>query len=851
MPYLSIFLLSFSSLSFEIMLARFFLISQWNHMSFMVISIALLGYAASGRVSHRTAQKELDNILLITYSTVAVLIYFFLNLIPIDFFRILTDRVQLLYLLITYIILAIPFFITGLAISRAYSFQPGKSGKIYLANMGGSATGVALPFLLLGTLNEGEIFLISALIPLIAVFVKSDKKYHSPFMYSYKKPKFCLYNFLYKITGTAIIIVSLFIFYTNYANLASFRVSQYKILSQILKFPNTKIIKQTVNIRERADLVESPYIRFAPGLSLSYTKPIIGGKALILNGDTIFSLHHILFPKSVPAFPSYTLSFVGYILLTGREKPINKALIIERGGGLALLSAILEKNRGELKKADVVVNSKELYKTLLTLHKQNSSYISHGEKSKWINIIYDNPRAHVQNLVNLINPNFQKPSFSQSKNQPGYDLIQIENWGSSVPGMASTTEEFLFTVNAILSYLKILNTNGILTISRKLILPPSDSLRIFLTALKALSTTVTDNPQNHIVALRNWDTYTIIVSKKPINMADISRLKLFTQRMSFDFIYYPGIRYEETNKFNIYKKPFFYNTFNSFLKILSSESKNTQKAKYIFPNRLKKYLKNYYLDVAPQSDARPFQNKFIKLTRVFKYFKSTGNRPYKLLMSGEVIVAVVFMEGLILAAFILFIPLSDRKKPGQPTLFIYFSLLGCGFMFIEMAFIKTLTLIIDNSIISFSIVLFTVLIFSGIGGKLSDTLRVKRYPLLNILSLLFLLIFFLEYQKIIQNLLSLSKLWRLGVSLLPFILISLTIGLPFPLGIRYLTSTKDERSYAWTINGTISVLATVVSEYITFSLGIDKLLLLGLLSYTGILLIWLLLLYRRSSISLH
>ena len=43
----AIFLISLSSLTFEVLLARVFSISQWHHLSFMVISIALFGFGAA------------------------------------------------------------------------------------------------------------------------------------------------------------------------------------------------------------------------------------------------------------------------------------------------------------------------------------------------------------------------------------------------------------------------------------------------------------------------------------------------------------------------------------------------------------------------------------------------------------------------------------------------------------------------------------------------------------------------------------------------------------------------------------------------------------------------------------
>ena len=44
----AVFLIGLSTLAFEVLLTRVFSITQWNHLSFMVISIALFGFAASG-----------------------------------------------------------------------------------------------------------------------------------------------------------------------------------------------------------------------------------------------------------------------------------------------------------------------------------------------------------------------------------------------------------------------------------------------------------------------------------------------------------------------------------------------------------------------------------------------------------------------------------------------------------------------------------------------------------------------------------------------------------------------------------------------------------------------------------
>jgi len=47
-PLLSVFILSAAALAYQVLLIRLFSIIHWHHFAFMVISIALLGYGASG-----------------------------------------------------------------------------------------------------------------------------------------------------------------------------------------------------------------------------------------------------------------------------------------------------------------------------------------------------------------------------------------------------------------------------------------------------------------------------------------------------------------------------------------------------------------------------------------------------------------------------------------------------------------------------------------------------------------------------------------------------------------------------------------------------------------------------------
>ena len=60
-PLVSIFILSAAALAYEVLLIRLFSIVHWHHFAFMVISIALLGYGASGSLITVFQRRLLDN----------------------------------------------------------------------------------------------------------------------------------------------------------------------------------------------------------------------------------------------------------------------------------------------------------------------------------------------------------------------------------------------------------------------------------------------------------------------------------------------------------------------------------------------------------------------------------------------------------------------------------------------------------------------------------------------------------------------------------------------------------------------------------------------------------------------
>ena len=181
LTYLGVFLLSMASLAFEITLTRVFSVAQWYHFAFMTVSIALLGFGASGSFlalfpslaesDGRAGPRAHSYTILATLFALSIVgSYLTINTIPFDSYRIAWERRQLLYLAIYYLSLALPFFFSGLIVGALLAAQPAKASTLYASNLAGSALGclaavAALPFLggagtvmlsaLLGTLAAG------------------------------------------------------------------------------------------------------------------------------------------------------------------------------------------------------------------------------------------------------------------------------------------------------------------------------------------------------------------------------------------------------------------------------------------------------------------------------------------------------------------------------------------------------------------------------------------------------------------------------------------------------------------------------------------------------------------------
>jgi hypothetical protein len=146
-PRIGVFLVSLAALSFEVALIRLFSVAFSYHFAFMVVSLALLGYGASGSflavfpwLLNRNPCRFLS-LSALFFSVTCVGAYAVSNYLPFDPFRISWDRLQLVYLFADYLLLSIPFFFSGLCISGALTHFANEAGRIYFSDLAGAGVG--------------------------------------------------------------------------------------------------------------------------------------------------------------------------------------------------------------------------------------------------------------------------------------------------------------------------------------------------------------------------------------------------------------------------------------------------------------------------------------------------------------------------------------------------------------------------------------------------------------------------------------------------------------------------------------------------------------------------------------
>lgn len=144
-------------------------------------------------------------------------------------------------------------------------------------------------------------------------------------------------------------------------------------------------------------------------------------------------------------------------------------------------------------------------------------------------------------------------------------------------------------------------------------------------------------------------------------------------------------------------------------------------------------------------------------------------------------------------------------------------------MFVEISLMQKFILFLGHPMYSISVVLTTLLIFSGIGSFTSAKLggKIERTAAIAIAAIAAMTAFYLTaLPGIFSAALGLPLPGRVALSVLLLAPTSFAMGMPFPAGIRKIGALRPEFvPWACGVNGGMSVLSSIVAVIIAMVVG--------------------------------
>ncbi|GAK58987.1 spermidine synthase-like protein [Candidatus Vecturithrix granuli] len=805
----SIFFISMAILAYEICLMRIFAITQWHHFAYMIISIALLGFGASGTVISLCRSRFKNHFFFYyrgfsgLFPLTILLSYVLSQQIRFNPFEIVWNPRQIYAIVAYYLVLFVPFFLAAMCLGLVFIRYPEHIGWFYGANLLGSGCGVLV---VVGCLMLWHPVLVLYNIIAVAMIGMSMGWIGFPGKRSMALP------------SMSMLLIWLGIFSLLWISLKTdplrlrqtMRISEYKGLSMAQHFPDARILTESVSPLGVVHTVSSPIIRHAPGISLNYAGEIPSQIGLFVDSEQAGAISSA---KHLEYLDFLTSTLVYHV------RPAVSALILGAGGGTDVFNAL---NHG-MKTIDAV----ELNPDIIDL-------VQH-RFAAWTAGLYSRPEVRI---INQEARGFVEAASSR------YDTIHIsllDAFGSSAAGVYALHENYLYTVEAMQRYYSCLTPDGILSITRWVKFPPRDSIKLFATAIEALETLHVPHPSKHIVSIRSWATNTLLVSASPFTPEEISIIRTFCQERSFDPNYFHGMKDYEANRYNQLPSPEHFRAMQAIL----------------FGDR-EKFYASYPYYVRPARDHRPYFFNFFTWKHFSTFLETMENGLIPFIEWGYLVLIGTLLQAIIVSLFLILLPLFVLRKKKQTCRFrvaiiLYFTCLGLGYLFIEMVCIQQFSLFLAHPTSAASVVIASFLMFSGCGSLFWAAIIEKRkqtysvhaeetlshfesHKRLFLLAIIGIVICLILYISGLSNVFGECSRWNYTFKVFLIVILiaplAFCLGIPFPLGLRSLRQQADELvPWAYGINGYASVLSSLIATCLAVSFGFQIVMLLALFLY--------------------
>lgn len=777
--YAGLFVVTLTTLMYEIVLTRIFSVTMWYHFAFVAISVALFGMTVGALIVHLRpqtftddkAKRQMARFSLAYALSMAAAIVVQLS-VP---FVVELNAAAMLSVLFTCIVISVPFVFSGIVVCLALTRFPDKVNRLYAADLVGAGLGcVALVAAFQFVDGPSMVIIIAAIAALAAVLFAVDAGEHR----------------LRRAGGLA--LVGLMVLGLGNAYLQDGGDAFVKILWS-KEEKDASYLHDEWNAFSRITVegdMEEPFL--PPGYGMSVNTPQVGVHSLSMRIDNTagtWALGWSGDPDETD-WLRYDVTNLAYYAMEGTDFD---SAVIGVGGGRDVLSA-LEFGAGNVTGLEINDNMLELVNGPL------GDFTGHLDQDPRIDLVNDEARSWL------------------TRTDQRFDTIQIsliDTFAATSAGAFALSENSLYTTDAWHTYFDRLEPGGILSVSRWFrheTREPLETVRTVALAAQVLHERGADNPRDHILIYEGppnnlgATTATVLVSPDPFDQAAIDKINAAVVDLEFAPVLMPDYAIDPVWE------------------------------ELTAPGGPGPAVDRFTADVSPPSDNRPFFFQMADIETLMSRAAWSDDQ----VMRPVVTLASLGLAVLLLAAVCIGGPLvrmgRETSHKGRVPYYLFFSGIGLGFLLIEISQLQRLSTFLGHPTYALTVVLFTVLLFSGLGSmlveRLIDTGRPRRL-LLPVGALLALLVAFgIATPGIIDDYSGATTPTRIAVAVGLLAPLALLMGMPFSIGMR--AASTDESSptaFLWGINGAMSVVASVFATVLALFFGITMTFVAGVAAY--------------------
>jgi hypothetical protein len=764
MLFAGLFCTTFATLLLEILDGRLLSVLTWYHLSFLAVSLAMLGMAAGAirvflggpRLEGRAALGHLPGTAA-AFATTMALTHIAVLAIPLSV-QPVGSVMGLVALTTTIVALTVPFYFSGMTVTIALTRAAAPIGRLYAWDLAGAAFGclAVVPLLDSGWFNLTSLVLLGAAAAAAGGFCFSRA-----------------FSARYRVTTLLLAVVLLAGALVNGARISGLEVA----------YPKNRLYwlsehTDATHWNSHSYVVVQRPGRWEPflwgGGALQDHTERVNAAWMVIDGEAGTPITEWNGDPAALDWVRHDVTTLPYYLRRG------SVAIVGFGGGRDILSAVWARNPA-ITGIDV---NQTMIRLLTGSHRQFARIADRPE----VRFVHDDGRSFL------------------TRSEERFDVIQmslIDTWASTGAGAFSLSENGLYTTEAWRVALARLTPTGVFSVSRWF--APgyvSETSRLLALGTAALIDRGAGQPLSHMLLVSRNAVATLMISPAPFTDAD----RAIVERVAGE------------EGFTIQVSPWSGGATGQLDRIARSGtaaelSAATADAKY---------------DFSPPTDDRPFFFNMLKPASfaATRSLPSEGVARGNLYATTTLVILFVITLTLVLLAIVG--PLVAHGRPSMSAgafwaALVYFSGIGLGFMLVQMALLQRFSIYLGHPTHTLSITLFSMILFAGIGSYLSDRLgsrpRLERLlPLVTAGSLLLLLVL---VQPVTVATIGSGLPARTAIVVALLAPISALLGCFFPAGMRLTDRiSREATAWMWGVNGACGVLGSILAVAISIFIGI-------------------------------